>query len=175
MTVDVYRPELWHDFFLMVGGGAAALAGLVFVAMSLNLDAIVRDTTHRNRSRGTLAGFMAAFSTCALVLMGGQDHWAVGVEWLLTAGVGAVIYVQGFVEAFWRRESRVGLHPFRLIAGTALYTSELIGAILLMLGYLRGLYVAAIAMVALMAFMISGAWLLVVGVEQPKTKQRSKA
>jgi hypothetical protein len=29
--------ELWYDFFLMVGGGSAALAGLVFVAMSINL------------------------------------------------------------------------------------------------------------------------------------------
>jgi hypothetical protein len=27
--------DKWHDFFIMVGGGAAALTGLVFVAMSL--------------------------------------------------------------------------------------------------------------------------------------------
>jgi hypothetical protein len=32
MAFDIYRPELWHDFFLMVGGGAAALTGLVFVS-----------------------------------------------------------------------------------------------------------------------------------------------
>jgi len=32
--------EQWHDFFLMVGGGAAALAGLVFIAMSINLSII---------------------------------------------------------------------------------------------------------------------------------------
>ncbi|MDP4150786.1 MAG: hypothetical protein Q8927_03815 [Bacteroidota bacterium] len=29
-------PEQWNNFFVMVGGGAAALAGLIFVAMSIN-------------------------------------------------------------------------------------------------------------------------------------------
>jgi hypothetical protein len=26
----------WNNFFVMVGGGAAALAGLIFVAMAIN-------------------------------------------------------------------------------------------------------------------------------------------
>jgi hypothetical protein len=37
---DAYCPELWHEFFVMVGGGSAALTGLVVVAMSLHLDAL---------------------------------------------------------------------------------------------------------------------------------------
>jgi hypothetical protein len=41
MVVDMYRPDQWHDFFVMVGGdGSAALTGLVFVALSLNLESI---------------------------------------------------------------------------------------------------------------------------------------
>ena len=28
----VYKPGEWHDFFVMVGGAAAVLTGLVFVA-----------------------------------------------------------------------------------------------------------------------------------------------
>lgn len=61
VTVDIYRPEQWHDFFIMVGGGAAALTGLVFVAMSLNLEAIVKEVTHRHRAISTLAGFTTVF------------------------------------------------------------------------------------------------------------------
>jgi hypothetical protein len=34
----MYNAAAWHDYFMMVGGGAAALTGLVFVAMSLHLD-----------------------------------------------------------------------------------------------------------------------------------------
>jgi hypothetical protein len=33
-------PTSWHDYFITVGGGAAALTGLVFVAMTLHLEDI---------------------------------------------------------------------------------------------------------------------------------------
>src|SRR5213076_560033 len=75
MTFDAAS---WHDFFIMVGGGAAALTGLVFVAMSLNVAVIAQDPTHRYRAIGTLTGFTAAFVICSLAVMGGQDHRAVG-------------------------------------------------------------------------------------------------
>ena len=53
MASDIFRPEQWNEFFVMVGG-AAALTGLVFVAMSLNLYVIFHDATHRARAVGTL-------------------------------------------------------------------------------------------------------------------------
>ena len=59
----------WQNFFLMVGGGAAALAGLVFIAMSINLSIITQDATHRNRAIATLTGFTAVFMVCAFVLI----------------------------------------------------------------------------------------------------------
>ena len=37
MPADVYEPELWNNFFLMVGDGVAALTGLVFVSLSIAL------------------------------------------------------------------------------------------------------------------------------------------
>src|SRR6266498_5943032 len=55
-ALDIYRPDQWHDFFITVGGGAAALTGLVFVAMSLNVAVIAQDATHRYRAIGTLTG-----------------------------------------------------------------------------------------------------------------------
>lgn len=51
---DIYRPEQWHDFARQVGGGAAALTGLVFVSMTLNPGALLRDTTHRGRAVAAL-------------------------------------------------------------------------------------------------------------------------
>ena len=47
VALDAYRPDEWHDFFIMVGCGAAVLTGLVFVAMSLNIHVITQDPTHR--------------------------------------------------------------------------------------------------------------------------------
>jgi hypothetical protein len=165
MAGGILTLDSWHDFFLMVGGGSAALAGLVFVAMSLNLGAIVEDETHKHRAIGTLTGFTAAFAICALALMGGQGHVGVGLEWLLIATASAYVYVSGYVQAIRRGGSQVALGGVRLVAGTALHALHILGAALLAPGYLAGLYLASTAMVALSAYLVSGAWLLLVGVE----------
>src|SRR5271154_4055503 len=38
-----YDPEAWHDFFIAAAGAAAALSGLIFVAVSINLSAILAE------------------------------------------------------------------------------------------------------------------------------------
>jgi hypothetical protein len=165
VVADIYKPDLWNSFFVMVGGGVAALTGLVFVALSialsLNLEEMTKDATHKYRSINTLAGLTAVFVTCGLVLMPDQGHRAVGVEVLLLALVGAVVFLYGFRQAF-----RFGSRPSkeRLVIGTCLYVAEAVGALVLISGSIAGLYVAAVAMVVNVAFMISAAWLLVVSV-----------
>jgi len=87
MVADIYKPELWNSFFIMVGGGVAALTGLVFVALSialsLNLEDMTEDATHKYRSINTLAGLTAIFVTCGLVLMPDQSHRVIGLELLV--------------------------------------------------------------------------------------------
>jgi len=164
--MDIYRPDQWHDLFIMVGGGTAALTGLVFVAMSLNLDAIVHDATHRYRAIGTLSSFTAVFILSSLVLMGGQNHVAVGIEWLTVSGIAAYIYINGYIQAHTRGGSREALSILRTVIGTTCYLAQIVGSIILIMGHLWGLYLASVAMIAFFAYMISGAWLLVVGVQR---------
>ena len=165
MPADIYKPELWNTFFVMVGGGVAALTGLVFVslsiALSLNLEEMTQDATHKYRSINTLAGLTAVFVSCGLVLMPGQNHKAIGTELLILTVAGAVTFLYGFRQAF-----RFGSQPSkqRLVIGTGIYVAEAIGALILIFGSLSGLYVAAVAIVVNVAFMISAAWLLVVSV-----------
>jgi hypothetical protein len=45
LALDVYQPGQWHDFLVVAGGGAAAMTGLVFVALSLNLNVVTQDAT----------------------------------------------------------------------------------------------------------------------------------
>ena len=156
--------EQWHEFFVMVGGAAAALTGLVFVALSLNLETIVRDLTHRNRAIGTLAGFTAIFVICAFGLVAGQSSQALGLEWLLISIVAGYIYVKGVVEAKKRGINLMTVGLNRIIIGTGLYLVEILGSLLFLLGYSTGLYIAAVAMIILLAYTVTGAWLLVVGV-----------
>jgi hypothetical protein len=93
--MDTYRPEQWHDFFIMVGGGAAALTGLVVVAMSLHLDVIAGDAVLRHRARSILAGLAAVFMRCGLALMGGQSGQAVGAELFVVC---AIVTIAGIVS-----------------------------------------------------------------------------
>src|SRR5579863_6696797 len=97
--MEDFRPEQWHDFFVMVGGWSAALTGLVFVAMSLNLEGVTQDFTHRNRAVGTLTGFTYAFILCGLALMGAQNNVSLGIEWLVLSSVAGIVYLGGYVHA----------------------------------------------------------------------------
>ncbi|HLX92674.1 MAG TPA: hypothetical protein VKR32_13380 [Puia sp.] len=54
-------PEQWSNFYVMVGSGSAALAGLIFVAMSIKHEIIIRNATHKNRAINMLSGFTAIF------------------------------------------------------------------------------------------------------------------
>ena len=99
IATEIYKPAEWQNFFVATAAGAAALAGLVFVAMSINLDVVAQNATHRGRAINMLTGFTSAFVICALALMGGQSHQAVGTEWLVVATVAAVSYVHNYVQA----------------------------------------------------------------------------
>jgi hypothetical protein len=156
----------WSNYFVMVGGGAAALVGLIFVAMSISPGAIIRNATHRNRAINMLTGFTAVFMACGVALIGEQSAVAVGVEWLILWLIATVVFIRGYIRAIAAGMSSIGLNAPRLEGGTLCYLAEVVGAILLIFGYSTGLYVAAIATVVLFGFLISGAWLLIVGIHQ---------
>jgi hypothetical protein len=163
-------PEQWSNFFVMVGGGAAALAGLIFVAMSINHEVIFKNTTHRNRAINMLSGFTAIFMASGLALMGNQSLLWLGVEWLSLWLIATIIFVRGYVVALRSGMSYIGLNAPRLAGGTICYLVEVAGAILLLLGCSAGFYVAALGIIVLFAFLISGAWLLMIGIFAERTK-----
>ena len=163
-------PEQWDNFFVMVGSGAAALAGLIFVAMSINHEVIFRNTTHRNRAINMLSGFIAIFMATGLALIGNQNLEVLGFEWLVLWLIATVIFIRGYVVALRSGMSFIGLNTPRLAGGTLCYLAEVIGAIFLMLGYSSGLRIAAIGIIVLFAFLISGAWLLMIGIYEDRAK-----
>ncbi|MGD0808715.1 MAG: hypothetical protein ABSA91_03295 [Acidimicrobiales bacterium] len=167
MAADIFRPEQWTNFFLLVGTGAVALTGLVFVAMSLNLKVIVINATHRHRAINTLTGLALVFMRCALVLMGAQDHQSIGAELFVVCGVSAALFTRGYINAI--RMSK-GLRLSRIVGGSLVHLTEMVGAALLFFGYLPGLYIVGVAIVANTCYMITAAWLLVVGVFDEKAE-----
>ncbi len=163
--------DQWTSFFAMVGSGAAALAGLIFVALSINPEMIIRNTTHKNRAINMLSGFTAAFMASGFALIGNQYLQMLGLEWLVLWLIAAFIFVRGYVIAIRAGMSPIGLTTPRLAGGTLCYVAEIIGALFLILGDNEGLYIAAIATIVLFAFLISGAWLLIIGVYTDHAKR----
>lgn len=172
--MDGYQPAQWHDFFITVGGGSAALTGLAVVAMSLHLDVIAVEPALRHRARSILTGLAAVFIRCSLVLMGGQGGAAVGSELLIVCLATAVAGIVSFRQVSASGAAVPRSSVLRTIGGTGCYCAEMIGAIALIAGYAAGLYVVAVAMAANFFFMISGSWLLLVGVSADETAGRTR-
>ena len=166
IAADIFKPSQWNDFFILVGTGAVTLTGLVFVAMSLNLKAIAIDATHRYRAINTLTGLALVFLRCSLVLMGAQNHHSIGAELLLVSAISAAAFGKGYIRAI---RMSIGLRLSRIVGGSLVHLAEMIGAVVFFLGYLPGLYIAALAMVTSACYMITAAWLLVIGTFDQKS------
>src|SRR2546427_12342793 len=153
----------WNDYFIVVGGGSAALTGLVFVAMTLHLDEIATNPVHRHRARTILAGLTAVFIRCALVLMGGQNAQAVAVE-LFGGLLGGEFILYSSIRQAARSADQGVL--WRTIGSFTCLLFEQAGAGGRFFGNAWGLYAVGIGMMSSFIFMVTGAWLLLVGVGQ---------
>lgn len=117
-----------------------------------------------------LTGFSAIFMASCLALIGNQNPEALGFEWLVLWLIATIIFIRGYVIAIRAGMSSIGLKMPRLAGGTLCYLAEVISAIFLILGYSSGLYIAAIGIIVLFAFLISGAWLLMIGIYYDRSK-----
>lgn len=92
-----YRPEAWQVLFGTVAGAAAALLGLLFVALSLNPRQIMPNPVLAAQAREALGGLLILVLLAVVVLIPGQDRRALGAE-LLALGlllVGLSVRLQG--------------------------------------------------------------------------------
>lgn len=59
--------EKWSTFAVIAGGAAAALTGLLFVAVSIRIDVIAKSQELRNRAAQTLALFLTVLFIAILL------------------------------------------------------------------------------------------------------------
>ena len=81
----------WQVFFTGTIGAAAALTGMLFVAISMNLEEILHYAGLPGRAAGTLGMLVGALVVSGLALAPGQGDVVLGVE---IATVGTVVAVQ---------------------------------------------------------------------------------
>lgn len=111
-----YDAEPWHDLFVAVAGAAAALAGLVFVAVSLNHEEILETPRLPSLAARSIATLIAVLAMACLILTPGQSPGVLGVEVLVLGAVFATAMSTAVVRAFDARDQMVWRLEFAAIA-----------------------------------------------------------
>jgi modulator of FtsH protease len=158
-----YDPEQWHDLFVAMAGASAALAGLLFVAVSINVDRIIRYEGLPERGLETLAMLLTALVVCVAGLMPGQSHAALGIELLLISlallAIMAKLPIADMPDGIETPPNYVlGRQVVRL--GGALVLA--IGALAVLFAVLGGLYWVTAGIVLLTLGAVGNAWVLLV-------------
>ena len=78
--------EHWSEFNVAIVGAAGALAGLLIVALSVNIAQIVSSRQLIARAATSIAALLLAVVACAIGLMPGQSPLAYGIE-IVVAGL----------------------------------------------------------------------------------------
>lgn len=77
--------ELWHDFFLGELGASAALIGLVFVGVSINLSKIITSSGLVNRAGEALLNLVMVLFTASAALVPTDSAVVKGIIFLVIA------------------------------------------------------------------------------------------
>lgn len=162
--MTAYDVAEWADFANTVAGGAAALAGLLFVGLSMNLAEVLKYPGVPARAAVTLGLTIAILLTAIFVATPGQDDRVLAAE---IAVVGVCVAVGALVAGLYQREER---SPARTTYVTLL---PLIPALMLIVGAVSlwlqrggGLYWVTASVATGLAAATANAWVLLVEIKR---------
>jgi hypothetical protein len=155
----------WSEFNVAMVGATAALAGLLIVAMSVNIAEIMKSVSIPPRAASSIAALVLAITAAALGLVPGQPLVAYGVEVLVAAVLAGLFQVHAIRVVM--REDRVPPmeRVLKCLAGVLPITAFLVGAVLIIVGTVgAGLIAVAIGSVLSIIAALIMAWVVLVEV-----------
>jgi modulator of FtsH protease len=173
--MDPYQQQPWHDYFLATAGASAALAGLLFVAISLHIRYISTDPVYRSTSRGNIIGLVNVLVLSLVALVPQPAGW-LGLELVGIAAsfilVGGAYELASIRRSAWRIPrstlQRSGFGYVLAIAGVAAGLSISFRA-----G--PGVYILAFILVVVLLWSLWDAWGLLMGVADEEMAAERKA
>jgi hypothetical protein len=161
--MHAYSPADWDSFFVAIVGAAAALTGLLFVAVSINLENILKDKSMLPaRAAETLASLLFVMVVAALTLVP-QNIRLLGLEILII--VAPLLAITLRTQISYRRQ-----HPdkplywsvSRMVASAAATVPGTLAGLSLAAHWGGGLYWLVPTVVGGIAGAVYSAWVLLV-------------
>ncbi len=155
----------WNDLFVMTGGAAAALAGLIFVAVSLNHEHVLQNPVLPAIAAQTLGLLIGLVLLSIVVLTPGQPDVVVGVEVLLV-GVGLFAFVLVASLRTRQHDLRRWWTASRILLGALATLPAITAGGLLTLGVAGGRYALSVEAATAIAVAVYYAWILLIEVRR---------
>jgi modulator of FtsH protease len=164
-----YNPAVWQNFFIMTGGAAAALTGLLFVAMSLHARSIMENRFFSGRAVGTLMSLASQLLISGVVLIPGLSVTAIGFLVEATALFFAAFLIFQILNRPPEAPRVAGTLTHRLMesgGGTIWIVLFNLAGLSMLFRAGGGLYLLAVVMFFMFAWNIYIAWILITEVSE---------
>jgi hypothetical protein len=168
MLVQASGMEAWHDFFVAQVGATAALAGLLFVALSINVTQILKYSWLPARGAQTVVVLTGALFEASLALLPAGSSRPVA---LVSIVIGAITWttslslVIAFVRGLEKQElllvPRVWSRGYIITAQVATLPA-IIGSTFVFSGNLGGYYWITGGTLFTLAFALYNSWILLI-------------
>lgn len=156
----------WSDFFVATVGAAAALAGLIIVAMSVNIKTIVESPAMPSRAGVTIGSLIALVVIGAAGLIPSIDARAFGAVALVSA-IGLLVLAGNSARQLFRHRSDApaGANVVKAAVGMIEAVLFVVGGLILIAGEpATGLVVVALGFLVVFITAAINAWVLLVEV-----------
>jgi hypothetical protein len=164
VSVHAYTIDGWQNLFIAEAGASAALAGLLFVTISINLDRILTLRGLPGRAGEAIALIVAVLVTSSFGLVPGQSRQLLGAE-VLAVGVLLVSILASIHVRALRRPGDGQTRSVRLVSVSMTQVAALpfvVAGVSLLVRGGGGLYWLVPAIVLALVDAIGAAWVLLI-------------
>ena len=154
----------WSEFNVAMAGASAALAGLVIVAASVNIDTIIHTSTLTSRLGAAIASLVLALVASAVVLMPDLEITWYGIIVLVSAIAAGVFQLHATRVIVMDPDPQQRARLAKSVLGFLPVAAYLAAAVALMVGSSAGLVLAAAGCLLAIVAAIIVSWVVLVEV-----------